>query len=391
MRVLYLCPEYPPAPCGGIGHFYAALARGAARCGVETTVIAIDPGAELATRTTEDGVDVLRLPGAALSGPRLRLGRRRWDCSAVRARIALWRAASTETRRRRAHVVETYDWSGPAPWKPSAPFVVRMHGASAVRRGYLGQRASRLLTRCERRTLAASDALAAVSGFIGRRTLETFALRREFQIVPNGVDARLFSPGLRPPPSDEILYVGSIRDDKGVGLLLDAFALLGGRQPGLRLRLAGALPIEGRDAPFLERRLHAMEPRLRSRIHFEGRLPQLRLPEFYRKASVCVFPSAAEAHPLACLEAMSCGAAVIANAEGGMAETVEDGLSGMLVLSSRPAAWAAAMEALLSSSERRAEFGRQARLRVERRFALDSVIAQNLALYAQAAAQGRAQ
>lgn len=381
MRLLYLCPEYPPAPSGGIGHFYRNLGREAARRGARVTVLALSPSAEQDARSSEHGVDVLRLGARNLAGPVARWGQARFDAGAVRTRLALRRAAEAEIRARRPDVVESYDWSGPAPWKPSAPFVVRMHGASSLRANFFGKRVGRWISHCERATLRAADRLAAVSGWIGRRTVSAFGLDGEFEELPNGVDAELFSPAPGPRKTSGLLYVGSVREDKGIGLLLQTFALLGRRRPGLELRVVGPLPADGLAAPFLAERLDRLEPQLRSRIHFTGRLAPAELPGLYRGAAACVFPSAGEAHPLACLEAMSCGAAVVVNGEGGMGETVEPGVSGLQVFAQKPEVWARAIELILSSPQLEADLGEAARRRVENRYALGATVERNLAFY----------
>jgi len=381
MKLLYLCPEYPPAPAGGIGHFYRTLAREAARRGARVAVVALDPAAEQDVRSSEDGVDVLRLGAQKLAGPIARWGRRQFDGGAVRTRLALRRAAEAAIRDNRPDVVETYDWSGPAPWKPPAPLVVRMHGSSSVRAGFFGRRPSRLIRYCERATLRAADRLAAVSGWIGRRTVDVFGLDGGFEELPNGVDAELFSPGRGEPKAAEVLYVGSVREDKGVGLLLETFRLLAARRTDLELRVVGPLPPAGIDAPFLAQRLAAIDPQLRRRIRFEGRRAHSELPAVYRRAAVCVFPSGGEAHPLACLEAMSCGAAVVVNAEGGMGETVEEGVSGLQVHCQNPAVWARSIELVLSHPVWAAELGSAARRRVEQCYALDATVGRNLAFY----------
>src|SRR5690606_4740102 len=150
-------------------------------------IVAVDPAAERDARSSEEGVDVLRLGAKNLAGPVARWGSRQFNGGAVRIRLALRRAAESEIRTRRPDVVETYDWSGPAPWKPAAPFVVRMHGASSVRAGFFGRRPGRLLRHCERATLRAADRLAAVSGWIARRTVDAFGLEGGFEELPNGV------------------------------------------------------------------------------------------------------------------------------------------------------------------------------------------------------------
>ena len=373
MRLLYLCPEYPPAPSGGIGAFYQTLAEAAARGGVAVAVVAAGCSGFEPLRARLDGVAVLRAPASGqILGDRLRFRH----------------AARREIERFRPNVVETYDWSGPVPWKPAAPLVVRMHGAARARGDWLGRRTGRLLGWCEQRTLAAADALVAVSHWIGRRTAASFTLPGRWSVLPNGVDIRLFSPGPRAPAGREILYVGSVREDKGVGLLLDAFAIVARRLPDAVLRLTGPLPGAGLAERFLHERLSRLAPPLRARICFDGRQPRELLPELYRQAALCVFPSSGEAQGLACLEAMSCGAAVAANAAGGMAEMVDHGISGLLVDSRDPAVWAEALEEALVSPERARALGRAARRRVESCFSLDQMVERNLRLY-EAVASGR--
>ncbi|MBI1356997.1 MAG: glycosyltransferase [Acidobacteria bacterium] len=380
MKLLYLCPEYPPAPCGGVGVFYQTLATEAARRGLSVSVLSADPAGREPYHRKEAGVDVLRIPASGREIP---------------DRLRFRREAGLAVERLRPDLVETYDWSGPVPGRIAAPLVVRMHGASTVRAGWFGRRPSRLLAWCERQTLRSADALAAVSDWIGRHTASTFPLGQAWTTLPNGVDADLFRPDSsvwtdqESPRRPEALYVGSVREDKGAPLLLDAFAVVARRRPDLHLRMTGALPPQGLAAPFLADRLAGLEPGVRRRIRFDGRQQRASLPSLYQQAAFCVFPSSGEAHPMACLEAMACGAPVIANAAGGMGETIAHERSGWLVQSRDPSVWAAAMERALASPEQCRLLGQAARRRVESCYRLDRMVDRNLQFYALVAA-GRA-
>ena len=81
-----------------------------------------------------------------------------------------------------------------------------------------------------------------MSGWIGRQTVAAFGLDADFEELPNGVDSDLFTPDPQGPRAAEVLYVGSVREDKGVGLLLETFAELGRRRTNLALRVVGPLP-----------------------------------------------------------------------------------------------------------------------------------------------------
>src|SRR5207249_12313589 len=76
----------------------------------------------------------------------------------------------------------------------------------------------------------------------------------------------------------------------------------------------------------------------------------------YNEAEVMAFPSISEAFPYAVLEAMSCGAAIVATDVGGVREALGD--CGLLVPARTPQAMAEAICFLLSSRTRGNQLGR---------------------------------
>jgi glycosyltransferase involved in cell wall biosynthesis len=88
-----------------------------------------------------------------------------------------------------------------------------------------------------------------------------------------------------------------------------------------------------------------------------------------------------EGHPLAILEAMAAGKAVVATAVGGNGEAVEDGVTGVLVPPADAGALADAVGALLRDPARAARLGQEGRRRVEARFSLSAAVRANEELY----------
>jgi glycosyltransferase involved in cell wall biosynthesis len=80
------------------------------------------------------------------------------------------------------------------------------------------------------------------------------------------------------------------------------------------------------------------------------------LAALYGAARLFVYAPRGEMLGLACLEAMSCGTPVVAVRDGGVAETVLDGVTGWLT-ERDPAAFAARIEVLLEDDALRARMG----------------------------------
>jgi len=181
-------------------------------------------------------------------------------------------------------------------------------------------------------------------------------------VIPNGVDPEAFADGPAfPHPHPYVLAVARLSRQKGVDLLLRAFARL--RAGDLDLLVAGDGP--ERAALFAERdRLGLGE-----RVHFLGTVEPASVACLYRGALVVACPSRWEGLPLVCLEAMASARAVVAAAVDGVPDAVADGETGLLVPPEDPEALADALGALLADPARRRALGARGRTVVCERFA----------------------
>lgn len=168
--------------------------------------------------------------------------------------------------------------------------------------------------------LAAADALCFVSDFLrGRLAATTGLLATAGQVVPSGIDERVFPVGAPDRGSwrGRLLCVGRVEPRKGFADAVAALPAL----PGTMLRVVG--PSDG----GYEQELRSLAARLdvADRVTFEE-VSRAELPRVYGEADALLFTSAwQEPFGLVPLEAMACSLPVVACPTGGASEFLVDG------------------------------------------------------------------
>jgi glycosyltransferase involved in cell wall biosynthesis len=99
--------------------------------------------------------------------------------------------------------------------------------------------------------------------------------------------------------------------------------------------------------------------------HFAGYLRGAELAAAFASADVFFLPSRTETLGLVLLEAMASGCPVVAAAEGGIVDVIQDGVTGHLFDPANPASGIAAIRLLLDDTNHRGEVRRRARLDTE--------------------------
>ena len=349
MRILMVSQFFPPV-IGGEERIVEALSVGLSRRGHRVVVATLQCG-DLPAEDLVDGVSVHRIRGAAQRCGPLYSDPARPHAPPVPDPL-LTRELFRLIRRERPDVIHGHNWMThslfPLRRRLRSPLVLSLHDHSlicATRRFVHGGKscsgpaplkcvacasghygpvkgvpvavASRLM---QPLVLSAVDMFLPVSHAVARRARLADAGAR-WRVLPNFVN------GDAPPGESEdgpaglpedgfTLFVGDMTRDKGVELLLDAYAGLEGVPP---------LVLIGRPS---SPRLAPPPPNvvvLGPRVHDE-------VMQAWRRCGVGVIPSITEeAFGLAALEAMAAGRPVVAANHGGLAELVADGKSGLLV------------------------------------------------------------
>jgi len=172
-------------------------------------------------------------------------------------------------------------------------------------------------------------------------------------------------------PEPVALYVGAVIEAKGVREMLAAARAV----EGFRLVLVGPV-----DAAFAAS-TSAERSALGDRVALLGSLPHEAIADQYAAADLFLLPSHREGMPLALLEAMAHGLAVVATPVGAIPEIVTDGETGLLVPPGDPVALAAAIRRLLDDDGLRQRLGAAARAAVQREHSEAAALERLGALY----------
>lgn len=212
---------------------------------------------------------------------------------------------------------------------------------------------------------------------------------RKTRFVPNGIlSPRPASSGAAVRASlgiaadaPIVLTVSVLRAQKALDVLVAAADLLRKRVPSIQVLIAG-----GGDE----------EERLRQLIHERGLDGTVRLigrrsdvPELLEAADVLVSTSDFEGSPLAVMEYMAAGKAIVATRVGGVPDLIADGVHGLLVEPRDPPAFANAVTSLLEDPARARSLGSAAKLRQREEFTLDAMVRTLSDLYCELLASAR--
>lgn len=194
------------------------------------------------------------------------------------------------------------------------------------------------------------------------------------EVVWNGIPVRPSRPLLLSPPT--VAFAGRLVREKGIDVLLPAFARVAERIPEARLFIAG----DGPERDNVRRLMNHLG--LASRVILLGHVARSEVEQHFDEAWVQVVPSRwAEPFGIVAIEAMMRGTAVIASNSGGLAEIVQDGQTGLLVAPGDVNMLADALLTLLQDRESAERMGRAGREAALAQFSEATYVDRFVALY----------
>lgn len=376
VHICYLCNEYPPESHGGIGSFTQTLGRALVRHGHHVTALGLyfDPqtGGE-----SDNGVSVIRL---SRSGTPL-------------ARF-VWNRMKLAEALRRIHQTNPIDIIEGGEMEvamlnqppPGAKVVLRMHGGPSF-----FETGDRIQLLKERWAFHVADQLCAVGNCVAVGTRRLLGLgSRPIEVIWNPIDVDAFAPAPADLEEDGlIVFAGSVIGRKGIRQLVQAMPLIVAGAPNAHLEVYGGEAVDPAPAtPLIPTLIRLIPADVAARICWKGRVPRSELPAAIQRASVCVYPSHIEAMPIAWLEALASGKAVVASETGPGPEIIEHGVNGLLCNPHDPSSIASNVVRLLNDPPLRRRLGVAAREMAVERYSLDKIVGQNLAYYARLCRSG---
>lgn len=398
--MLLISREYPPFVGGGIGTYTVRMARALSGRGHRPVVVTVGDVDEPVVDQA-DGVRVVRLPFLDHVD-----GQPEW--SAPRASIlaspsgpachaAFWAfhresVLAMQLREHLPWLLETFEPTaieapdtGALLWfilnerrldrgrlaqlgDQGPPVIVHLHSPTAwieeLQGGPQQGRASAELRSMERDVLRWADGITCPSHALAEWTHRWEpSTHGKIRVTPYplGEPVDLDAPC---PSKQTALFVGRMERRKGFDTLAEAMGILGHRAP--MLRVAGRdtfdwVANEHFGASAIARHL---DPRL-SDLEILGELGPEALKSERESCALAIIPSPNDNYPNTCMEALACGQITIAANAGGMAEMIEDGVSGLLFTPGDASDLARAIErAITMTNEQRTVMSRAARQRI---------------------------
>ena len=375
MTIAFLTPEYPhpkTGSSGGIGTSIKNLAKGLLVEGCSIRILVYGQKADAIFE--DDGVVVQQIKNVKLKGLSWYLTRKKLE-----------RIINQLYDNEEINLVESPDWTGITSFiqPQKCPIVIRLNGSDTYF-CHLDNRPVKWINKYhEKRALIKANGLISVSQFTADLTNTVFDFNKKFTIIPNSIDINLFDSQSHFNDAIEILYFGTLVRKKGVLELPLIFNEVYQRNNKAKLVLIGrdsSDSISGNLSTW-----SMMQPLFDTEalknVQYLDAVPYLEIKQRIAQATLCVFPSFAEALPVSWIEAMALQKTVVASNIGWANEIIEDGKNGFLVNPKNHKDYADRILELLDNTELQKEFGIRARKRVEEKFSIAVVAQQSLAFY----------
>ena len=194
----------------------------------------------------------------------------------------------------------------------------------------------------------------------------------------SGVDTVQFAYTAEPTTDEPVvLFSSRLLKAKGIGEFVHAARILKSKGVKARFQVAGDIAPGNHDSVTRDQ---LNEWKDEGTVEFLGQRSDM--PALMIKANIVTLPSYyGEGLPKVLLEAAATGRAIVTTDMPGCRETVEDGVTGLLVEAKNAWSLADALEKLLNDKALREEMGKKGRARIEKDFTIETVNARTLAVY----------
>ena len=374
MKIAFLTPEYPherTGKSGGLGTSIFNLATGLGKLGHVVSVLVYQQKEDVIFE--ENGITVYQIRNIKLKGLSLILTQKK-----------VQRLINKLYIEKRLEIVEATDWTGFTAYvKPQCPLIIRLNGSDTYF-CHLDKRPVKPKNKfLEKHALNKADGIISVSQFTADVTRKLFILKKEIAVIPNSINIDKFQPIALASEPATILYYGTLIRKKGLLELPLIFNEAHKQQPFAKLVLIGKDSADKQSGSASTWAL--MKPLFTAEalknVTYIGLVPYNEIGRHIATATVCVFPTFAEALPVSWIEAMALKKAIVASNIGWASEVIDDGVNGFMVHPTNHTLYAEKIIQLLEDHPLRVSFGEAARKKVEQTFEMEIVAKKSINFY----------
>jgi glycosyltransferase involved in cell wall biosynthesis len=383
MKIGFLTPEYPhdkTGNSGGLGTSIKNLAHALTALGHEVVILVYEQKQDAVF--FDKAVEVHQIKNIKIKGLSWYLTRKKLE-----------KIINSLYDNNKIEIIEATDWTGITSFiKPKkCPLVIKLNGSDTYF-CHLDKRPVKWINKFhEKRALQIADGHVSVSAYTAKMTNEIFKQNNKFTIIHNGIDMSLFQKNddIITENNNVILYFGTLIRKKGLLELPHVFNIIHQKNPNAQLVLVGkdTSDIISGNSSTWQMMQDLFTPSALEKVTYFGPVAYSDVKKQIEKATVCVFPTYAEALPVSWLEAMAMEKAIVASNIGWGNEIVENGVSGFVAHPSNHQEYADRILQLLAEPSLREKMEHNAKSRITSHFEINLIANQNLAFYEKIVAQ----
>lgn len=373
MKIAFLTIEYPHPktyPSGGIGTSIFNLANGIVKAGHEVIILAY--GQDKDEIIYEDGITLYKIENIAVKG-----------LSFFLTQLKLKKIINKLYEEKKIDIVEAVDWAGITAFiTTKCPTVIKLHGSDTYFCSLENRKVKWSNTFYENKALHQCNGILSVSQYTADITKQLFHLNKECTVIPNAINSSNFEPSQQ-ENNNIILYFGTLIRKKGLLELPLIFNKVYAQNKKAQLVLIGhdTSDAQTKNTSTWQMMIPLFDKEAFKNVTYLGAVPYSEMKAQIEKATLCVFPTFAEALPVSWLEAMAMQKPIVASNIGWAKEMIEDGKEGFLVHPTNHNEFADKMLQLLQSEALQSDFGVNARKKVVARFSTEVVVKQSINYY----------
>lgn len=377
MNICYLTHEYPKLGLnpGGVGVFLQTLLPELVKKGIQVTVLGTN-NYDAYEESFELGVKIIRIPNRKIKG------------------INWWMIANGLNQKlKEIHtrnpfdLIEGSELSFAFLKKPKgAKFIIRLHGGHHFFAEAENRKVHYFKGFQEMQSFKKADGFIAVSEYVKAHTNKFLSFNdKPVMKIRGGIDCEKFSfsPDSVNPNPHSLVFVGTVCQKKGVKNLVLAIHQVKKKFPNVHLDIYGKDWYFSNGDSYKDMILELIKGELESHVKIHNPVPHKQIPEIYKSAEVCIFPSFMETQGLVAPEAMAMGKIVIFTDKGPGPETIKHGFNGFLCNPLVISSIENSIEHAFNALDRKKEISIAARNTVQENYEFHKILNENINFYNQ--------